>query len=168
MHVSTDFILEIADPDTGKPLPSGEIGEVVVTAFNQTYPLIRFGTGDLSQLVAEDCDCGLVTERIAGFMGRIGDGCKVRGMFVYLRQVTEVVGDFPELGEFVVEIEREGNRDVMALRVEHDSLESSEGMREAFQARVQEVLRVRANRVEFVAKGALGSGERLIDRRTWE
>ena len=168
MHVSTDFILKIADPDTGKSLGPGEVGEVVVTSFNETYPLIRFGTGDLSQLLTEACDCGLVTERIAGFMGRVGDGFKVRGMFVYLRQVAEVVGGFSELGEFVVEMDRESDRDVMMLRVEHNSPTSAEEMREAFEDRVREVLRVRANRVDFVDKGTLGSDQKLVDRRTWD
>ena len=168
MHVSTDFILEIVDPDTGKSLGPGEVGEVVVTSFNKTYPLIRFGIGDLSQLVLEDCDCGLVAERIAGFMGRIGDGFKVRGMFVYLRQVAEVVGGFSELGEFVVDIDRDIDRDIMMLRVEHEAPESAEGMREAFEQRLRAVLRVRVDRVDFVEKGALGSEQKLMDRRTWE
>ena len=166
--METDFILEIVDPDTGKSLGPGEVGEVVVTSFNETYPLIRFGTGDLSQLLAETCDCGLVTERIAGFMGRVGDGFKVRGMFVYLRQVAEVVGGFSELGEFVVEIDRENDRDVMMLRVEHDSPGAAEGMQEVFEDRVREVLRVWVDRVDFVEKGALGSDQKLMDRRTWD
>lgn len=166
MHVSTDFILEIVDPDTGKALSAGEVGEVVVTSFNETYPLIRFGLGDLSQLVEADCDCGLVNERIAGFMGRIGDGFKVRGMFVYLRQIAEVVGSFSELGEFVVEIGREGSRDVMRLKVECNS--ASDALREALEVRLREVLRVRTDQITFVAMGDLKDGENLIDHRTWE
>ena len=166
MHVSTSFILEIVDHDTGRSLPPGEVGEVVVTSFNETYPLIRFGTGDLSLLVEEACDCGLANERIAGFMGRIGDGFKVRGMFVYLRQIAEVIGSFPELGEFVVEIDRVDNLDEMSLKVECES--EVTGLREMLETRLREVLRVRTDQITFVAMGNLKDEENLIDHRTWE
>jgi len=166
MHVSTDFILEIADPATGKAVLPGEVGEVVVTSFNETYPLIRFGLGDLSQFVEADCDCGLANERIAGFMGRTGDGFKVRGMFVYIRQIAEVIGSFSELGEFVVEIERVGSRDMMRLKVECKY--GSGELHEALEERLREVLRVRTDQITFVAVGDLKDEEKLIDHRTWE
>jgi len=116
MHTSTDLILEIVDPNTEKQLPPEEVGEVVVTLFDEAYPLIRLGTGDLSKQISEDCVCGLVMERIEEFMGRIGDAVKVRGLFVHPRQVAEVISGFPELGDFLIEITRENDRDFMRLQ----------------------------------------------------
>ncbi|MCZ6678327.1 MAG: AMP-binding protein [Candidatus Poribacteria bacterium] len=167
MHVSTDFVIEIVDPNTGEQLPPEEAGEVVVTLFDETYPLIRFGTGDISQLMSADCPCGLATERIAGFMGRIGDAFKVRGMFVHLRQVAEAISSFPELGDFVVEVTRENDRDFMGLKVETDNPMSSEGMIDRLADKIQEVLRIRADSIAFVSTGTLKSDQKIVDKREW-
>ncbi len=167
MHVSTDFVLQIADPNTGSGVPDGEVGEVVVTSFDKTYPLIRFGTGDLSSIIQESCGCGLASERMAGFMGRTGDGFKIRGMFVYVRQIAEVVEAFQDLGEFGVEIDREGDRDVLALTVENKRHDAADEIRDAFETKVRDVLRVRADRVEFVEEGALSEVDKVVDRRRW-
>ena len=168
MHISTDFILEIVDPNTGKQLPPQEVGEVVVTLFDETYPLIRFGTGDLSQLISVDCPCGLVMERIAGFIGRIGEAVKIRGMFVHLRQVAEVISSFPKLGAFVLEITQEHDRDFMKLKVETKYLESSERVLGELEERIQDILRLKADNIEFVLKETLKSAPKIIDKREWK
>jgi phenylacetate-CoA ligase len=88
--VDEDVILEIVRPGTGDPVPDGEVGEVVVTTFNQTYPLIRFGTGDLSALLPGISPCGRTNLRIKGWMGRADQTTKVKGMFVHPEQVEAV------------------------------------------------------------------------------
>ena len=75
MHIPDDKIVEIVDPETGKQLKPGEVGEIVATTFNKVYPLIRFGTGDLSSLSAAPCPCGRTSPRLVkdSRKGRPGD-----------------------------------------------------------------------------------------------
>src|SRR6195256_706320 len=91
MILDEALILEIVRPGTGDPLPEGEVGEVVITAFNADYPLIRFGTGDLSAVLRGPSPCGRTNTRIRGWMGRADQATKVRGMFVHPHQVAEVL-----------------------------------------------------------------------------
>lgn len=93
--VDEEVILEIVRPGTGDPVPDGEVGEVVVTTFNQTYPLIRFGTGDLSAILPGISPCGRTNARIRGWMGRADQTTKVKGMFVHPEQVAAVVKRHP-------------------------------------------------------------------------
>ena len=76
-------ILEIVRPGTGDPVPPGEVGEVVITSLNPDYPLIRFGTGDLSAVLPGICPTGRTNTRIRGWMGRADQTTKIRGMFVH-------------------------------------------------------------------------------------
>jgi len=91
-------IVEIVRPGTGDPVPEGEVGELVVTTLNPDYPLIRFGTGDLSAVLPGTCPTGRTHTRIKGWMGRADQTTKVRGMFVHPGQIAEVVRRFPEVG----------------------------------------------------------------------
>src|SRR6185312_976449 len=91
-------IVEIVRPGTGDPVPEGEVGEVVVTTLNPDYPLVRFGTGDLSAVLPGRCPSGRSNTRIKGWMGRADQTTKVRGMFVHPGQVADVARRFPELG----------------------------------------------------------------------
>ena len=75
-------VLEIVRPGTDDPVPDGEVGEVVVTVLNPDYPLVRFGTGDLSAVLPGTCPTGRTNTRIKGWMGRADQTAKVRGMFV--------------------------------------------------------------------------------------
>ena len=88
--VDEGVIVEIVRPGTGDPVPDGEVGEVVVTSLNPDYPLIRFGTGDLSAILPGPCPTGRTNTRIRGWMGRADQTAKVRGMFVHPSQVAEV------------------------------------------------------------------------------
>ena len=83
-------IVEIVRPGTGEPVADGEVGEVVVTALNPDYPLVRFGTGDLSAVLPGRCPTGRTNTRIKGWLGRADQTAKVRGMFVHPSQVAEV------------------------------------------------------------------------------
>ena len=83
-------ILEIVRPGTGDPVPEGDVGEVVVTTFNKAYPLIRFGTGDMSAVLPGTSPCGRTNMRIKGWMGRADQRTKVRGMFVDPEQIENL------------------------------------------------------------------------------
>ena len=95
MHVSSRCLVEICDPLTGAPLPPGEVGEVVVTPFSTTYPLVRLGTGDLSCLDVRPCGCGRTASMLTGILGRSDSTAKVKGQFIYPHQVSEVMTSFP-------------------------------------------------------------------------
>jgi phenylacetate-CoA ligase len=90
-------IVEIVRPGTGDPVPEGEVGELVVTVLNPDYPLVRFGTGDLSAVLAGPCPTGRTNSRIKGWMGRADQTTKIRGMFVHPSQVADIARRFPEV-----------------------------------------------------------------------
>jgi phenylacetate-CoA ligase len=111
-------IAEIVRPGTGDPVPPGEVGEVVITNFDIDYPLIRFGTGDLSAMLPGMCPTGRTQGRIKGWMGRADQTAKVRGMFVHPSQVAEIVRLCPEVAKARLEIGQRDARDVVSLQVE--------------------------------------------------
>jgi len=117
MVCSEHMIVEIVRPGTNEPVPAGEVGELVVTSLNRAYPLIRFGTGDLSAQLAEPSPCGRTNMRIAGWMGRADQRTKVKGMFIDPKQVDELVKAIPEIAKARLVIARESDRDVMQLQV---------------------------------------------------
>ncbi len=171
MHFMDDYVIEIVDHDTGKQLGPGEIGEIVVTpVHNGAWGIIRFGTGDMSSYITEPCPCGRTSNRLLGIIGRTGDAVKVRGMFVVTRQVEEAVLGIEAVSRFQVVVSREGQRDDMALRVE---LKSEDVDRDALAAelneRVQNVCRVKVDRVEFVVPGSIPEDQsRIVDQRKWD
>jgi phenylacetate-CoA ligase len=111
-------IVEIVRPGTGDPVPDGEVGEVVVTTLNPDYPLVRFGTGDLSAILPGPCPTGRSNARIKGWMGRADQTTKVRGMFVHPSQIAEVLRRHPEAGRARLVVEGEMASDRMTLQVE--------------------------------------------------
>lgn len=124
IHVWEDhYLVEILDPVTGKPVPDGHQGEVVVTSLTrQALPVIRFRTGDLSKIVSrEKCDCGRTHIRIAPIVGRTDDMLIVKGVNFFPKQVEhallEIPGVLPHY-QIVIE-ESEGVRDVR-INVEAD------------------------------------------------
>ncbi len=111
-------ILEIVRPGTGDPVPEGEVGEVVVTVLNPDYPLIRFGTGDLSAVLSGACPTGRTNTRIKGWLGRADQTTKVRGMFVHPGQIAEIVKRHPEVARARLVVAGEMANDRMTLKVE--------------------------------------------------
>ncbi|MFQ6015632.1 MAG: phenylacetate--CoA ligase family protein [Anaerolineae bacterium] len=169
LHFSDEVILEIVDPASGKRLGPGEAGEVVVTTFNETYPLIRFGTGDLSAYTAEPCPCGRTSPRLIAIMGRVGDAVKVRGMFVHPNQLRAAVSRFPEVTAFQAVITRPEHRDQMTLRLEVTEGTDQEKLQEGLGKAVRDLCRLGADRIEFVAKGTIPEDAKpMVDERTWE
>jgi len=169
MHVNTDCIVEIVDPATGKVLPPGEIGEVVVTPFDEVYPLVRFGTGDLSMLVVEPCECGRTTPRLPKIMGRSGEAVRVRGMFVHPRQTDEVMGRCSEIAAYQLIVNRVENRDDMLLQVELAREPKDKDLwLDMLKKDFQGVCKVRFDRIEYVKPGAIDkTAKKIIDKRTY-
>ena len=118
MIVNEDMVVEIVRPGTDDPVPAGEVGEVVVTSFNAAYPLIRFGTGDMSAVLDESSPCGRTNMRIKGWMGRADQRTKVKGMFVDPKQVDAVVKSVPGVARARLVVDRKGDADAMTLMVE--------------------------------------------------
>ncbi len=117
--VDEEVILEIVRPGTGDPVPAGEVGEVVVTTLlNQTYPLIRFGTGDLSALLPGVSPCGRTNLRIKGWMGRADQTTKIKGMFVHPEQIAAVVKRHPEITKARLVVTNPDSVDAMTLLCE--------------------------------------------------
>lgn len=120
--VDENVIVEIVRPGTGDPVPDGEVGELVVTTLNPDYPLVRFGTGDLSAVLPGPCPTGRTNTRIRGWLGRADQTTKVRGMFVHPAQVQQVVQRFPQVLRARLVVRGEMANDHMELLVEtHDT-----------------------------------------------
>lgn len=134
MIVNENMIVEIVRPGTGDPVPEGDVGEAVVTTFNETYPLIRFATGDLSAFMAGQSSCGRTNRRLKGWMGRADQTAKVKGMFVHPSQVAEIGRRHPELGRLRLAVTREGEQDAMTFHAESTARE------EALRERVAETM----------------------------
>jgi len=154
------IVLEIVRPGTGDPVPDGEVGEVVVTVLNADYPVVRFGTGDLSAVLAGPCPSGRTNTRIKGWLGRADQTTKVRGMFVHPGQVAEVLRRHPELGRARLVIEGEMANDRMTLRAE--AAQRPEGLANAVAGSIRDVTKLRGD-VELVAPGSLPNDGKVIE-----
>jgi len=169
MHVPDDKIVEITDPQTGKQLSPGQTGEIVATTFNKTYPLIRFGTGDLSYLIDEPCPCGRTSPRLVRILGRTDQLTKVRAVFVHPGQADEVARRYPNIAAYRVLVTRERDQDVMTFQVElKDEKVDKEKLKEDLQSTIRDVMKVRGD-VEFIPQGTIPEGGKTIeDKRTWD
>ncbi len=116
--VDENVILEIVRPGTGEPVPAGEVGEVVVTLFNPDYPLIRFGTGDLSAVLPGASPCGRSNMRIKGWLGRADQTTKIKGMFVHPEQIAAVVKRHPQIARARLVVTNPDSVDAMTLHCE--------------------------------------------------
>ena len=160
MILEEKLILEIVRPGTGDPLPDGEVGEVVITSFNRDYPLIRFGTGDLSAVLAGASPCGRTNVRIKGWMGRADQSTKVRAMFVTPGQVAEVLRRHPEVRRARLVVEGEAGSDRMTLKCEVS--EAISGLGDALVATIRDVTKLRGE-VELLAPGSLPNDGKVIE-----
>ena len=153
-------IVEIVRPGSGEPLRDGEVGEVVVTTLNPDYPLIRFGTGDLSAILPGRCPTGRSNLRIRGWLGRADQTAKVRGMFVHAAQVAEVAKRHPEVQRARLVVEGELANDRMTLRAEVAG--TSEGLAESIASSLRELTKLRGE-VVLVAPGTLPNDGKVIE-----
>jgi phenylacetate-CoA ligase len=165
MIVDEGVIVEIVRPGTGDPVPEGEVGEVVVTAFNRDYPMIRLATGDLSAVLSGQSPCGRTNMRIKGWLGRADQTTKVRGMFVHPEQIAEVAKRVAGVGRLRLVVSRSGEQDVMTLKAEASADQA--GVAEKLAEAVQAATKLRAT-VELVALGSLpNDGKVIADERTY-
>jgi phenylacetate-CoA ligase len=169
MHFPYNCIVEIVDPDTGKQLGPGEPGAVVATVFDKVYPMIRFGTGDLSYYTDEPCPCGRTAHRLVKILGRLDQVTKVKGMFVHPSNADEVAAKFPEIERYQVVVSRDAHIDKMTFTVElKEGVEPSEELSRRIEAAVPQSMRVRGD-VEFVNRGTFPKEYKKIDdRRKWD
>ncbi len=163
--VDEGVVLEIVRPGTGDPVPDGEVGEVVVTLFNTDYPLVRFGTGDLSAILAGPSPCGRTNLRIKGWMGRADQTTKVKGMFVHPEQVAAVVKRHPEIARARLVVTNPDSNDRMVLRCE---AAAGEDLGRAVAESLRDLTKLRGE-VEFVAAGSLpNDGKVISDERKYD
>lgn len=121
MHIWDDYVyIEVVDPVTGKPLPDGEIGELVLTTLQKEgAPLIRYRTHDLTRIIPGDCACGMHHPRIDTLVGRTDDMFKVKGVNMFPAQVEEVIAvTSGASSEYQVMIEHIMGRDVLTVLFE--------------------------------------------------
>jgi phenylacetate-CoA ligase len=165
-HICEETIVEIVDPATGKNVPSGELGEIVVTRLNEIFFLLRFGTGDLSRLITEKCPCGRTSYRLAGIAGRVGDAVKVRGLFLAPSQIKMVQSKYNNIPLQGI-ITRDGYHDVLKLRIEKINSEiGTEKWQAKFEKTFRDICTVKIDKFEYVEAGSINPGEKsLIDQR---
>lgn len=156
MIVNESLIVEIVRPGTGDPVPEGEVGELVVTSFNPSYPLVRFGTGDLSAILPGQSPCGRTNLRVKGWLGRADQRTKVKGMFVDPKQIAEIVRRHPGIAKARLLVTRDGERDAMVLMIagDVDAL--------AVEATLREVTKL-GGAVERVEAASLPNDGKVID-----
>ncbi|MDO5126859.1 MAG: phenylacetate--CoA ligase [Eubacteriales bacterium] len=121
MHYWDDYIyIEIIDPVTLKPVPDGEMGEVVITTLvKEGAPLIRYRTHDLSCIIPGECPCGSKYPRLGTIMGRTDDMMKIKGVNVFPSQIEEILKEFPVLSsEYQIRISHLDGKDTMRIYVE--------------------------------------------------
>ncbi|MDE2606601.1 MAG: AMP-binding protein [Burkholderiales bacterium] len=160
MVVDEGVIVEIVRPGTGDPVAPGEVGEVVVTTLNPAYPLVRFGTGDLSAVLPGEDPTGRTNMRIRGWLGRADQTTKIRGMFVHPGQVAEIARRFPEIARARLVVSGEMANDVMTLMVE--AAGAAEGLAARIGEAVRDVTKLRAE-VRLVAPGSLPNDGKVIE-----
>ncbi|MBL7183552.1 MAG: phenylacetate--CoA ligase family protein, partial [Anaerolineae bacterium] len=163
-------IIQVVDSETGQSVGPGEAGEVVVTTFNETYPLIRLGTGDLAVNMDPAPGESRQEDRSIILVGRVGDAVKVRGMFVHPNQLRFALAQVAGIARAQAVVTRPENRDQLTLRVVlADESADREALTKGLSAAVQSACRVKVDGVEFIPAGALAEGAKLIlDERSWE
>ena len=149
--VNPDLVVEIVTPGTNDPAPEGKVGEVVVTRLTGDYPLLRFGTGDLSAWAAPG--------RLKGWMGRADQSAKVKGLFVHPGQIAETARRHPELGAVRLVVTRADEQDAMTLHAE--TAAPSDALAAALAATLQALTKLRGE-VLLVAPGALPNDGKII------
>jgi phenylacetate-CoA ligase len=159
--VDEGVLLEIVRPGTGDPVAVGEVGEVVITTLNPIYPLVRFGTGDLSAVLPGACATGRSNVRIKGWMGRADQTTKIRGMFVHPGQVDQIAKRFPEVLKARLIVSGEMANDQMTLKVE-TACSGPDGLSQKMMDAIRDVTKLRGQ-VEVVLPGSLPNDGKVIE-----
>ena len=160
MLVNEDIIVEIVRPGSDDPVEDGEVGELVVTSFSEVYPLIRFGTGDLTAILPGQSPCGRTAARIKGWMGRADQRTKVKGMFVDPKQIDMLLKRFEDAVKLRLVVQRRDEQDAMLLKVE--SHEDNPPLAVALADALREMTKMKGS-VELVPVGSLPNDGKVID-----
>lgn len=164
LQIADGVVIELVDPATGKRVGAREPGEVVVTAFNETYPLVRLGTGDMAVYPDDSF------QRIA-LVGRVGDAIKVRGMFVHPNQLKFAMSRFPMIARAQGIVTRPDNvRDHFALKIElAQDVPDRAKLSQEFSEAVRGLIRVSVDQIEFAPAGTIAADAKpIVDERKWE
>ena len=167
-HLSEDAITQVCDPQTGAPLSNGQIGEIVATVDNHTYPMIRFSTGDLTIIDDAPCPCGRTSARMLGWRGRADEVTKVRGMFIHPRQADEVMARVKGVARFQVVVGREGHQDTLTFRVQLAPGAEAAGVTQTLETAIRDVMKLRGG-VDVVPAGTIpDNAKKISDERKWD
>ncbi len=158
--IDEGVVVEIVRPGTGDPVNEGEVGEVVVTTFNADYPLIRFGTGDLSAMLPGQCATGRTNSRIKGWMGRADQTVKIRGIFVHPGQVAVIARRFPEVLKARLVVSGEMAND--SLHFQAEAACTDQDLNHKISQAIRDVTKLRGT-VELVAPGSLPNDGKVIE-----
>lgn len=164
LHVPDDVLVQVCDLTTGDALHDQTQGQVVVTAFSADYPIVRFGTGDLSSWLADPCSCGHPSPRIAGWQGRVGDAVKVKGMFLHPAQVARVLGQIAEVDRYRVVVDRVEHVDV--VRCEVVATDREDGIAERVRGAMRDGLRFNVD--VRIVDGLPDDAASFVDVREWD
>jgi phenylacetate-CoA ligase len=177
MHIFEDhFLPEIIDPDSGEVLPPGERGELVFTTLTkEAFPLIRYRTKDLTRLIPEPCACGRTMVRMEKITGRTDDMLIIRGVNVFPSQVEHVLMGVEGVEpHYQIVVNREGNLDTMAVKVEvsdalfSDEVKNLEKLSRKIQVEIKDLLGVTC-KVQLVEPRTIqrseGKAQRVVDNR---
>lgn len=162
--VQPERLVQICDPQTGTPLPLGETGEIVVTTLDRGWPLVRFGTGDVASGSVASAD-GFVSH-ISLLKGRVGQAVKAREIFIYPRNVEEVLMQVPHMQRAQVVVTKQEHRETVTLRgVLHPGVEAAtveKALHEIFKQRT----RLKLDAVEWISADDLAiDAPVLVDRK---
>ncbi|MDD4731666.1 MAG: phenylacetate--CoA ligase [Desulfovibrio sp.] len=177
MHVWEDaFLIEIIDPETGRHVPEGEVGEVVMTNLTREgMPLIRYRTRDLSRFIPGECGCGRTHRRIDRIQGRADDMLIIKGVNIYPMQIEQTLMALPEVGQnYLIELFREGVMDQIRVKVEireeffEEDMRKLQGLQKRIATRLRDEILV-TPRVELVQSESIpkteGKAKRVVDLR---
>ena len=174
MHINEDhFIAEIIDPATGKVLPPGEKGELVVTCISkEALPLIRYRTRDITRLMYEPCPCGRTTARMENLSGRTDDMLKIRGVNVFPSQIEEVLINTEGIGpNYEIVVDRKNHSDILIIKVEvkAESMMDSYGALEQLERTLREKMHLMLGldaKIQLVSPNTLQRFEGKVKRVT--
>jgi phenylacetate-CoA ligase len=177
LHVWEDhFLFEVIDPDTGRQLPPGSFGELVVTSLTkQAMPLIRYRTRDITTILPEPCSCGRTHRKIARLVGRTDDMLVIRGVNVFPSQIEEVLLRIAHTEpQYQIIVERRGQLDELEIQVEvsgqffSDEVRRLETLERQIRREIEDVLNIGV-RIKLVEPKTIerseGKAKRVIDRR---
>jgi len=165
MHIWEDcYVLEIINPETGEPVPDGEIGEMVLTTLDrQMMPLIRYRTHDLTRVIPDECPCGRTARRIDRIKGRSDDMFIVKGVNIFPMQVEKVLVGHPELGSnYLITLSNE-DADEMIVEAELNELSTDnyielQQLQKAISREMKDEILL-TPKIKLVKKGSLPQSE---------